>query len=389
MSENGSWGADSANCKILSFLFFSMGDWKVHPIWFFAFGQVVMMMIMMIMMMMSKVTNRTDDIIGWVSLMWSLFFRGTFDVEFVLSGAQFWMWSFFFLGGGGGGRGEFDVEFGFLGPSLMWSLVFWGLVWCGVCFFWGPVWCGVCFYWGTVWYGVCYFLGRSLLFFGPQFDVEFVFLGDQFDVEFFFLGPSLMWSFFILGRGLMWSLCFGRQFEGSLSGATGILAQGIKSRTQIFCRIHSHFRLTVEHFLRACLPACVPDSFTHSLTHSLSHAWRKQGCTWQSPSERAWLPGRGTWEKDYAEPNWRIRTCAFSRGSRCPMMIMMMSAAIHCSILHTHNNIYIYKQMRIWFLAIISYSCASDSEQKLLSSSSCLLPCLLARLPAAHLSFCK
>jgi hypothetical protein len=71
------------------------------------------------------------------------------------------------------------------------------------------------------------------------------------------------------------------------------------------------------------------------------------------------------------------------------MMIMMMSAAIHCSILHTHNNIYIYKQMRIWFLAIISYSCASDSEQKLLSSSSCLLPCLLARLPAAHLSFCK
>lgn len=40
------------------------------------------------MMMMSKVTNRTDDIIGWVSLMWSLFFRGEFDVEFVLSGAQ-------------------------------------------------------------------------------------------------------------------------------------------------------------------------------------------------------------------------------------------------------------------------------------------------------------
>jgi len=101
MSENGSWGADCANCKILSFLFFSMGDWKVHPIWFFAFGQVVMMM--------SKVTNRTDDIIGWVSLMWSLFFRGTFDVEFVLSGAQFWMWSFFFSGGVG---------------SLMWSLVF-------------------------------------------------------------------------------------------------------------------------------------------------------------------------------------------------------------------------------------------------------------------------
>jgi hypothetical protein len=36
-----------------------MGDWKVHPIWFFAFGQVVMMM-----MMMSKVTNKTDDIMG-------------------------------------------------------------------------------------------------------------------------------------------------------------------------------------------------------------------------------------------------------------------------------------------------------------------------------------
>ncbi len=117
------------------------------------------------------------------------------------------MWSFFFLG-----------------PSLMWSLFSWGTVWCGV-FFWGPVLCGV-------------------RFFGAQFDVKFVYSGPQFDVEFVF-----------------W-----RQFEGSLSGATGILAQGIKSRTRILCRIHSHFRLTVEHFLRACLPACVPDPLTHSLT---------------------------------------------------------------------------------------------------------------------------
>jgi hypothetical protein len=65
MSENGSCGADSANCKILSLLsfclrFLSMGAEKFIQFGFFAFGQVVMMM----MMMMSKVTNRTDDIMG-------------------------------------------------------------------------------------------------------------------------------------------------------------------------------------------------------------------------------------------------------------------------------------------------------------------------------------
>ncbi len=237
---------------------------------------------------------------------------------------------------------------------MMWNLFF-GARFDDVEFvFWGPVWCGVCFF------------------------------GSQFDAEFVFLVPSLMWSLFLLGRSLMWSLCFGGQFEGSLSGETGILAQGIKSRTRILCRIHSQLRLTVEHFLPACLPACLPDS----LTHSHSHAWRKQGCTWHIPSERAWLPGRGTWEKDYAEPNWRMRTCAFSRGSRCPMMIMMMSAAIHCSVLHT-PNIYLNK-------------CASDFLQlfpihvRLIPSKSfcpvvpaCLLAYLPACLPAAHLSFCE
>jgi hypothetical protein len=150
--------------------------------------------------------------------------------------------------------GNFDVEFVFIWAQFDVEFVLWGPVLCGVCLF------------------------------GAQFDVEFVFIWPQFDVELFF------W-----GRSLMWSLCFGGQFERSLSGATGILAQGIKSRTRILCRVHSHLQLTVEHFLLACLP--------DSLTHLLSHARRKQGCTWQRPSERAWLPGRGTWEKDYAEPN--------------------------------------------------------------------------------------
>jgi hypothetical protein len=59
MSENGSCGADSANCKILSFFSF-YGGLKSSSILVFAFGQVVMMM----MMMMTKVTNRTDDIMG-------------------------------------------------------------------------------------------------------------------------------------------------------------------------------------------------------------------------------------------------------------------------------------------------------------------------------------
>jgi len=248
----------------------------------------------------------------------------------------------------------------FLGPSLMWSLFLLGhsLIW-------------------------------SLLFFGPQFDVEFVFLGDQFDVEFFFWGP--VWCGVFLYWAAVW--CGVCVLDGSLRGPSLAQLGFWHKESSLAHRFFAESTAISDwRWNTSCVPACLPACLTHSLTHSLtslSHAWRKQGCTWQSPSERAWLPGRGTWEKDYAEPNWRIRTCAFSRGSRCPMMIMMMSAAIHCSILHTHNNIYIYKQMRIWFLAIISYSCASDSEQKLLSSSSCLLPCLLARLPAAHLSFCK
>ncbi len=290
------------------------------------------------------------------------------------------MWSFFSLGGGGSLMWSF-----FLGPSLMWSLfffgaqfdvefvIFWAAVWCRVCFFWGPVWCGVFFFWGPVWCGVC-FLGaqfdvefvifwapvwcRVCFFWGPvwcgvffsgaQFDVEFFFLGAQFDVEFFFgaqfyvefvfLVPSLMWSLFIVGRSLMWSLCFGGSLRGPSLAQLGFWHKE-SSLAHGFCAEST--AISDWRWNTSCVPACLPASLTHSLTHSLSHAWRKQGCTWQSPSERAWLPGRGTWEKDYAEPNWRIRTCAFSRGSRCPMMIMMMSAAIHCSILHTYNNIYI------------------------------------------------
>lgn len=171
----------------------------------------------------------------------------------------------------------------------------------------------------------------------------------------------------------MWSLCFGGQFEGSLSGATGILAQGIKSRTRILCRIHSHFRLTVEHFLRACLPACLRAWLTHSLTHSAMHEGSKavrgkaqvkeRGFQGEELGRRITLSQIDEYELAHfpgaADVRWWSWWC-----------LLLFTAASY-----THTIIYIYKQMRIWFLAIISYSCASDSEQKLLSSSSCLLAC--------------
>ncbi len=262
---------------------------------------------------MSKVTNRTDDIMGYFDV--EFFFGTQFDVEFVFSGPSL-MWSLFLL------AHSLMWSFFLLGPSLMWSL----------------------------------------FFFGAQFDVEFVFFGPLFDVEFVF------WR-------AVWGVPLRRNWDSGTRNQV--------SRTD-FVQNPQPFT-TDGGTLLACLPACVPACVPDSLTHSLSHAWRKQGSTWQNLSERAWLPGRGTREKDYAEPNWRMRTCAFSRSSRCPMMIMMMSAAIHCSVPHTHN---IYKQMRIWFLAIISYSCASDSKAKVFVQFF-LLACLPARRPAAHLSFCK
>jgi hypothetical protein len=75
----------------------------------------------------------------------------------------------------------------------------------------------------------------------------------------------------------------------------------------------------------------------------------------------------------------------FPGGSRCPMIIMMMSAAIHCSAsYYTHN---IHKQMRISdFLQLFPIH-----VRLIPSKSFCPVrpACLLALLPAAHLSFCK
>ncbi len=232
------------------------------------------------------------------------------------------MWSLF-------SGGKFVLEFVFIGAQFDVEFVLWGPVLCGVCFF------------------------------GAQFDVQFDFIGPQFDVEFVF------WR-------AVWGVPLWRNWDSG-------------TRNQVS---HTDFVQSPQPFttdggtLLVCLPACLPDS----LTHLLSHARRKQACTWQRPSERAWLPGRGTWEKDYAEPNWRMRTCAFSRGQQ-------MSDDDHDDVccyslqrvlLHTQ---YIYKQMRISdFLQLFPIH-----VRLIPSKSFCpVLPaCLRARLPGAHLSFCK
>jgi hypothetical protein len=142
------------------------------------------------------------------------------------------MWSFF-LGA------QFDMEFVFWVPSLMWSLFFGAQF--DVEFFFGcPVCCGVCFL-------------------GAQFAVEF-FLGAQFDVKFVFWVPSLMWSLFFIGPQFDVEFVFWRAavWGFPLSGSTGILAQGIKSRTRILCTIGNPQPFTTDGgTLLACLPACL------------------------------------------------------------------------------------------------------------------------------------
>ncbi len=258
---------DSFFAFFLSSLSF-YGGWKVHPIWFFCFRP-------------GCDDDDDDDVKSneqngrHHGLVWC----GVCS----LGGSL--MWSLLFLGH------SFECGVCFLRPRFDVKFVLWGKFWCGVCFYLGTVWCGVCslgpsFMWSLlVWCpircGVCFYLAAvwcRVIFLGAQFDVEFVF-----------------WR-------AVWAVPLWRNWDSG-------------TRNQVS---HTDFVQSPQPFttdggtLLVCLPACLPDS----LTHLLSHARRKQACTWQRPSERAWLPGRGTWEKDYAEPNWRMRTCAFSRGQQ-------------------------------------------------------------------------